>query len=80
MMARSSSRSAVAVVAALMLTANAFAQTHGVARTPWGDPDLQGTFTNKDEAGTPFERQLSRRRTSATRVPTKRRIRIDFDW
>jgi hypothetical protein len=25
-------------------------------RTPWGDPDLQGSFTNKDENGTPFER------------------------
>ena len=27
-----------------------------VPRTPWGDPDLQGSFTNKDENGTPFER------------------------
>src|SRR5581483_6967734 len=25
-------------------------------RTPWGDPDLQGTYTNKYEQGTPFER------------------------
>ena len=25
-------------------------------RTPWGDPDLQGNFTNKYEHGTPFER------------------------
>jgi hypothetical protein len=25
-------------------------------RTPWGDPDLQGTFTNGDEYGTPLER------------------------
>src|ERR1043166_4215914 len=25
-------------------------------RTPWGDPDLQGTYTNKDENNTPFER------------------------
>jgi hypothetical protein len=25
-------------------------------RTPWGDPDLQGDFTNKSEQGTPFER------------------------
>ena len=25
-------------------------------RTPWGDPDLQGNFTNKSEQGTPFER------------------------
>jgi Tannase and feruloyl esterase len=26
------------------------------ARTPWGDPDLQGNYTNKYENGTPFER------------------------
>jgi hypothetical protein len=25
-------------------------------RTAWGDPDLQGIFTNKDESGIPFER------------------------
>ena len=25
-------------------------------RTPWGDPDIQGVFTSKDEANTPFER------------------------
>jgi hypothetical protein len=25
-------------------------------RLPWGDPDLQGNFTTKDEANTPFER------------------------
>jgi hypothetical protein len=25
-------------------------------RTPWGDPDLQGLFTNNEEAGVPFER------------------------
>lgn len=24
--------------------------------TPWGDPDISGNFTNKDEANTPFER------------------------
>jgi hypothetical protein len=26
------------------------------AKTPWGDPDLQGIYTNKDESGIPFER------------------------
>src|SRR5262245_53035025 len=26
------------------------------ARTPWGDPDLQGTFTNSNEYATPLER------------------------
>src|SRR5687767_6091344 len=25
-------------------------------KTPWGDPDIQGVFTSKDEANTPFER------------------------
>jgi len=25
-------------------------------RTPWGDPDIQGIYTNKDENGTPMER------------------------
>jgi hypothetical protein len=25
-------------------------------RTPWGDPDLGGAFTNNDESGIPFER------------------------
>ncbi len=25
-------------------------------RTPWGDPDVSGNFTTKDEANTPFER------------------------
>src|SRR4030088_158764 len=25
-------------------------------RTAWGDPDLQGVYTNKDESGIPFER------------------------
>jgi hypothetical protein len=26
------------------------------SKTPWGDPDLQGIYTNKDESGIPFER------------------------
>ena len=26
------------------------------ARTPWGDPDLQGVYTNKDESGIPIEK------------------------
>jgi hypothetical protein len=27
-----------------------------LSRTPWGDPDLQGIYTNNDENGIPFER------------------------
>jgi len=28
----------------------------GVRRTSWGEPRIEGTYTNKDEFGTPFER------------------------
>jgi hypothetical protein len=30
--------------------------TYVPAKTAWGDPDIQGTYTNKYEQGTPFER------------------------
>ena len=43
-----------------LLTAGISAQTgsstYTAPRTPWGDPDLQGNYTNLWEAGTPFER------------------------
>src|SRR5579862_7335720 len=32
------------------------ARAYTPGRTPWGDPDLQGNFTNKDENGIPLER------------------------
>ena len=32
------------------------AKAYAQPRTAWGDPDLQGSFTNTDESGTPFER------------------------
>jgi len=62
---RSLVMAAVLVVAASSLTG---AQSTGPAkgkssataftapRTPWGDPDLQGTYTNKDESGIPMEK------------------------
>jgi hypothetical protein len=31
-------------------------KTFTPAKTPWGDPDLQGVYTNKDESGIPIER------------------------
>jgi hypothetical protein len=31
-------------------------KAYATPRTPWGDPDLQGIYTNKYEQGTPFER------------------------
>ena len=51
------------VICALGGGASLIGQTHHEARgrwsaprTPWGDPDLQGNYTNKYEYGTPFER------------------------
>jgi hypothetical protein len=44
------------VVAVVAMAGPASAQTRAAQRTPWGDPDLQGTYTNKYEQGTPFER------------------------
>ena len=37
-------------------SASAGANTSGHPRTSWGDPLIEGTYTNKDEFGTPFER------------------------
>jgi hypothetical protein len=52
--------------ATILLAATPMAQSRTTARpgtakwtaprTPWGDPDLQGIYTNKDENNTPFER------------------------
>jgi hypothetical protein len=55
------------IVALLVLIASAIAihaqhpgsapsSTWTASRTPWGDPDLQGNYTNKYETSTPFER------------------------
>jgi hypothetical protein len=35
---------------------NAPAKVYSPAKTPWGDPDLSGVYTNKDENGIPFEK------------------------
>src|SRR2546423_7565962 len=34
----------------------ASARPYTPPKTPWGDPDIQGNYTNKYEQGTPFER------------------------
>ena len=56
----------LAAAGTLLLAASPMAQPRASAqrgaakwtapRTPWGDPDLQGIYTNKDENNTPFER------------------------
>ena len=44
-----------AVATACVLVIRLSAQTV-MPRTPWGDPDLQGTYTNSHESGIPMER------------------------
>jgi hypothetical protein len=38
------------------LAAQSAPGTFMLPRTSWGDPNIEGTYTNKDEYGTPFER------------------------
>ena len=52
-------RIAFAVLFTVVVVATGLAQTRPrtpVPRTPWGDPDLQGAFTNSDESLIPMER------------------------
>jgi hypothetical protein len=52
-------RLACAVLFSALIVATSFAQTrarYAAPRTPWGDPDLQGAFTNSDESLIPMER------------------------
>jgi hypothetical protein len=46
----------IAVTGLFVWTAVAPVAGQTSPRTPWGDPDLQGTYTNTYENGTPFER------------------------
>jgi hypothetical protein len=48
-------RACVVTALAVAGVASASAQSSS-PRTPWGDPDIQGNYTNLWEAGTPFER------------------------
>ena len=47
---------AVLAAAASVLSAQAPAVTYQPAKTPWGDPDLQGVWPSTDMVGVPFER------------------------
>jgi len=43
-------------VFAATIHAQSGAKSYTAPRTPWGDPDLQGTYTNSDESGIPMAR------------------------
>jgi hypothetical protein len=65
---------AVVVVAAVPLTAQK--SDYKVPRTPWGDPDLQGSFTNLSEAGTPMERPKEYEGRDMNAISAEERARI----
>ena len=46
----------VAAAVAAALSAQTSSSAPPLPRTSWGDPKIEGTYTNKDEYGTPFER------------------------
>jgi hypothetical protein len=45
------------LIAAALIGGVTSAQGPAVPKTPWGDPDLQGTFSSEAELSVPFERQ-----------------------
>jgi hypothetical protein len=45
------------LIAVALLSSVTSAQGPAVPKTPWGDPDLQGTFSSEAELSVPFERQ-----------------------
>src|SRR5256885_14687162 len=47
---------AMSLSAALAAQSARTARPYAPPKTPWGDPDIQGNYTNKYEQGTPFER------------------------
>ncbi len=46
----------VATAVAAVLSAQTSSSAPPLPRTSWGDPKIEGTYTNKDEFGTPLER------------------------
>ena len=49
----------VAVAAFASVTALGQSSTYKVPRTPWGEPDFQGTYNGNDLQGIPFQRAQS---------------------
>ena len=58
--------------------ASASAQRASTPHTPWGDPDLQGTYTNTYENGTAFERpdQFSGRKLEDVKGDELKKMRL----
>src|SRR5579872_4886664 len=46
----------IGAVTAAMALGQTNSKSTAIPKTPWGDPDLQGTWTSDDTWGVPFER------------------------
>ena len=55
-MARLASGICAGTVMMVLAAAQSSAQSYKAPKTPWGDPDIQGNYSNLTEAGTPLER------------------------
>jgi hypothetical protein len=53
---KSATRVLIGAAVAALFTVAVGAQSSAIPRTPWGDPDIQGTYTNSNESGIPMER------------------------
>jgi hypothetical protein len=47
---------AIGTVSVLGQARGTAARPYAAPKTPWGDPDLQGIYTNKDENGIPLQK------------------------
>jgi hypothetical protein len=70
---------AAGLIAAALSGGVTSAQGPKVPKTPWGDPDLQGTFSSEAELSVPFERQAQygERRFLTDAEYTQRRAQAD---
>ena len=66
---------ALLCVAAATTTSAQSGGSH-VPRTPWGDPDFQGNYTNLSDAGTPMERPKEFDGRSLNDIPAAERARL----
>ena len=80
-MSHSTTRLLIASAVVALVAAVEVAAQHGykAPRTPWGDPDIQGNYTNLTEAGTPLEkpREFEGRKLSEIGGDELRKIKRD---
>ena len=71
----------VCVSGALAASTGLLMAQSGPPRTPWGDPDIQGTYTNTYEQGTPLERpeQFAGRRLEDVTGAELARVRQEIE-